>query len=139
MNFLEKSTVHCLVCIISIYHLSKRVCSCFRPRQAFDHNQFDPGFKQPFVVHIDEKKGEPRDKEREKGHELCKELEVKLQGETLKKKKAETPEFGSANSKEKLVSHWLGRQPAGATGAAVAAGSGGRGKRPRGITDYQSN
>ncbi|KAL0840822.1 hypothetical protein ABMA28_014630, partial [Loxostege sticticalis] len=94
------ASVHCLVCIATIYHLSKRVCPCFRPKQAFDHNQFDPNFKQ-YVVHIDEKE--------KKGQELCKELEGKLQAETPKKKKGEAPEYGSANSKEKLVTHWLGR------------------------------
>ncbi|XP_028162028.1 uncharacterized protein LOC114354009, partial [Ostrinia furnacalis] len=92
------AAAHCLVCVASIYHLSKRVCPCFRPKRAFDHNQFDPAFKQQYVVHVDE-----RDKQ-----ELCKELEGKLQPDTLKKKKDE-PEYGSANSKEKLVTHWLGR------------------------------
>lgn len=82
------ATVHCLVCIISIYHLSKRICPCFRAKQAYDHNQFDPTFRpvQQFVVSVDEvKKGQ--DVERVRNHELCKELEVKLQGETIKKKK----------------------------------------------------
>ncbi|XP_063534142.1 uncharacterized protein LOC134744300 isoform X1 [Cydia strobilella] len=129
------ASVHCLVCIVSIYHLSKRVCPCFRPKQAYDHNQFDPGFK-PFVVHVDEKKEKgDREREREKGHELCKELESKLQGESLKKKKqVESPEFGSANSKEKLVSHWLGRQaPAVAPAAPVAPVVPTRGRRARGV------
>ncbi|XP_047529823.1 uncharacterized protein LOC125065994 [Vanessa atalanta] len=103
------ASVHCLVCIVSIYHLSKRICPCFRPKQAFDHNQFDPAFKpvQPCVFHVDEIK-KAQEAEKIRGHELCKELEAKLQGETLKKKKEE-PEFGSANSKEKLVTKWLGR------------------------------
>lgn len=81
------ATLHCLVCVVTIYYLSKRVCPCFKPKQAFDHNQFDPGPKTvPFVVHVDEgKKG--HDAERMRNHELCKDLEVKLQGETLKKKK----------------------------------------------------
>ncbi|KAM3956950.1 uncharacterized protein ACR2FA_009072 [Aphomia sociella] len=107
------ASVHCLVCIISIYHVSKRICPCFRPKQAFDHNQFDPTFKsQPYVIHVDEKRVQ---EDKTRSHELSKELEVKLQGETLKKKKDSTdatqsgPEFGSANSKEKLVTHWLGR------------------------------
>ncbi|XP_037872787.1 uncharacterized protein LOC101740212 [Bombyx mori] len=104
------ATAHCLISIVSIYHLSKRICPCFRPKQPFDHNQFDPTFKggQPFVVTVDEAK-KTQDVERNKNHELCKELEIKLQGETLKKKKDETQEFGSANSKEKLVTHWLGQ------------------------------
>lgn len=82
------ATVHCLVCIITIYHLSKRICPCFRPKQAFDHNQFDPTFKpvHQFVVNVDEVK-KAHDMERVKNHELCKELETKLQGGTLKKKK----------------------------------------------------
>ncbi|XP_052759300.1 uncharacterized protein LOC113515328 [Galleria mellonella] len=107
------ASVHCLVCIVSIYHLSKRICPCFRPKQAFDHNQFDPTFKtQPYVIHVDEKRVHD---EKLRSQELCKDLEVKLQGETLKKKKDSTdtspsgPEYGSANSKEKLVTHWLGR------------------------------
>ncbi|CAH2236500.1 jg21260 [Pararge aegeria aegeria] len=102
------ASVHCLVCIVSIYHLSKRVCPCFRPKQPFDHNQFDPTFKpvQPCVFHVDEIK-KAQDAEKVRGHELCKELEAKLQ--------EESPEFGSANSKEKLVTRWLGRQHAPAT------------------------
>ncbi|CAH2106836.1 unnamed protein product [Euphydryas editha] len=107
------ASVHCLVCIVSIYHLSKRICPCFRPKQAFNHNQFDPAFKpvQPSVFHVDEIK-KAREAEKIRGHELCKELEAKLQGgETLKKKKEE-PEYGSANSKEKLVTKWLGRHHA---------------------------
>ncbi|XP_038212289.1 uncharacterized protein LOC119832657 [Zerene cesonia] len=101
------ASVHCLVCIVSIYHLSKRVCSCFRPKQAFDHNQFDPAFKAPCVFHVDEIK-KAQDLERLRGHELCKELEAKLQGDSVKKK--EEPQlFGSANSKEHLVDRWLGR------------------------------
>ncbi|KOB74727.1 Uncharacterized protein OBRU01_08959 [Operophtera brumata] len=81
------ATLHCLVCVVTIYCLSKRVCPCFKPRQPFDHNQFDPGFKAlPVVVHVDEgKKG--HDVERSKNHELCKDLEAKLQGETMKKNK----------------------------------------------------
>lgn len=82
------ATIHCLVCIVSIYHLSKRVCPCFRPKQAYDHNQFSPGF-QPvtqYVVSVDETKP-GADPERGRNHQLCKELETKLQGETLKKKK----------------------------------------------------
>ncbi|CAK1595709.1 unnamed protein product [Parnassius mnemosyne] len=102
------ATVHCLICIVSIYHLSKRVCPCFRPKQAYNHNQFDPAFKvQQCVMHVDEVK-KVHDIEKMRNHELCKELEIKLQGGTLKKKKEEA-EFGSANSKEKLVTHWLGR------------------------------
>ncbi|CAH2038166.1 unnamed protein product, partial [Iphiclides podalirius] len=105
------AALHCLVCVASIYHLSKRVCSCFRPKQPYDHNQFDPTFKvQQCVIHVDEVK-KPHDPEKTRNHELCKELEMKLQGETLKKKKEE-PEFGSANSKEKLVTRWLGRHQA---------------------------
>ncbi|KAJ8730429.1 hypothetical protein PYW07_017467 [Mythimna separata] len=126
------ASVHCLVCIISIYHLSKRICPCFRAKQPYDHNQFDPTFRpvQQFVVKVDELK-QGKDVERVRNHELCKELEVKLQGETLKKKKEE-PEYGSANSKEKLVTRWLGRQhvPAGAAGAG-GAGPGGHSTRPR--------
>ncbi|XP_072932331.1 uncharacterized protein [Epargyreus clarus] len=119
--------VHCLVCVVSIYHLSKRVCPCFRPKQAFDHNQFDPTFKavQPCVFHVDEIK-KAQDLEKIRGHELCKELEAKLQGETLKKKKMPPPqeegEFGSANSKERLVTRWLGRHAPGT-----------RPRRPRGV------
>lgn len=81
------ASVHCLVCVFSIYHLSKRVCPCFRPKQAFDHNQFDPNFKpvQPCVFHVDEIKRAQEEKMR--GHELCKDLEAKLQGDTIKKKK----------------------------------------------------
>ncbi|XP_026746842.1 uncharacterized protein LOC113508081, partial [Trichoplusia ni] len=45
------ATIHCLVCIVSIYHLSKRVCPCFRPKQAYDHNQFSPGF-QPVTQYV---------------------------------------------------------------------------------------
>ncbi|KAF9817609.1 hypothetical protein SFRURICE_014748 [Spodoptera frugiperda] len=119
------ASAHCLLCIITIYHLSKRVCPCFRPKQAFEHNQFDPAFKpvQQYVVTVDEVK-KAHDVERVRNHELCKELEVKLQGDSNKKK--EEPEYGSANSKEKLVTRWLGRQQApaavlGAPGAAVAA------------------
>lgn len=106
------AAVHCIVCIISIYHLSKRICPCFRPKQAFDHNQFDPNFKpvQQFVVTVDDVK-KAYDMERMKNHELCKELETKLQGGTLKKIKEEAV-FGSANSKEKLVTRWLGRHGA---------------------------
>ncbi|KAG6458333.1 hypothetical protein O3G_MSEX010790 [Manduca sexta] len=123
------AVVHCLVCIITIYQLSKRVCPCFRSKQAFDHNQFDPTFKagQPYVVHVDEVK-RVHDVERVRNHELCKELEKKLQG-TLKKKE-ESPEYGSANSKERLVTRWLGRQPAGAGGAGGGAGgTAGRARR----------
>ncbi|XP_045771372.1 uncharacterized protein LOC123871552 isoform X1 [Maniola jurtina] len=107
------ASVHCLVCIVSIYHLSKRVCPCFRPKQPFDHNQFDPTFKpvQPCVFHVDEIK-KAQDAEKVRGHELCKELEAKLERDTMKKKKEESPEFGSANSKEKLVTRWLGRHHA---------------------------
>lgn len=80
------ASVHCLVCIISIYHVSKRVCPCFRAKQPFDHNQFDPGHKTgQYIIHVDEKKGQ--DPEKVRSHELCKDLEVKLQGETMKKKK----------------------------------------------------
>ncbi|CAH0719688.1 unnamed protein product, partial [Brenthis ino] len=106
------ASVHCLVCIFSIYHLSKRVCPCFRPKQAFDHNQFDPNFKpvQPCVFHVDEIKKAQEEKMR--GHELCKELEAKLQGDTIKKKKEESPEYGSANSRERLVTKWLGHHHA---------------------------
>ncbi|CAB3223523.1 unnamed protein product [Arctia plantaginis] len=123
------ATVHCLVCIITIYHLSKRICPCFRPKQAFDHNQFDPTFKpvQQFVVNVDEVK-KAHDMERVKNHELCKELETKLQGGTLKKKKEE-PEYGSANSKEKLVTRWLGRQ--GAQPATTGRRRGVRKPRPK--------
>ncbi|KAI5634870.1 hypothetical protein NE865_12447 [Phthorimaea operculella] len=92
------ASTHCLVCIITICHLSRRVCPCLRPRQPFDHNQFDPQFK-PCVVESGE----------EKGKELAKDLEGKLNGESLKKKKGDTPEYGSANSKEKLVTRWLGQ------------------------------
>lgn len=83
------ASVHCLVCIVSIYHLSKRICPCFRPKQAFNHNQFDPAFKpvQPCVFHVDEIK-KAQEVEKIRGHELCKDLEAKLQGgETMKKKK----------------------------------------------------
>lgn len=38
------------------------------------------------MVTVDEAK-KTQDVERNKNHELCKELEIKLQGETLKKKK----------------------------------------------------
>ncbi|XP_060803068.1 uncharacterized protein LOC106133132 [Amyelois transitella] len=98
------ATAHCVLCAVSIYHAARRVCPCFKAKQAFDHNQFDPG--KPFVIHVEDK---------EKVGELCKDLEGKLQADsTAVKKKKETPEpageFGSANSKEKLVSHWLGRQ-----------------------------
>ncbi|XP_045497575.1 uncharacterized protein LOC123695711 [Colias croceus] len=102
------ASVHCLVCIVSIYHLSRRVCSCFRPKQAFDHNQFDPAYKAPCVFHVDEIK-KTQDLERLRGHELCKELEAKLQGDSVKKKE-EPQQFGSANSKEHLVDRWVGRQ-----------------------------
>lgn len=116
------ASAHCLLCIITIYHLSKRVCPCFRPKQAFEHNQFDPAFKpvQQYVVTVDEVK-KAHDVERVRNHELCKELEVKLQGDSSKKK--EEPEYGSANSKEKLVTRWLGRQqaPAAVLGAPAAA------------------
>ncbi|XP_068632074.1 uncharacterized protein [Battus philenor] len=105
------AAVHCLVCIVSIYHLSKRVCPCIRPKQPYNHNQFDPAFKvQQCVMHVDEVK-KAHDAEKMRNHELCKELEMKLQVETLKKKKEEA-EFGSANSKEKLVTRWLGRHQA---------------------------
>lgn len=83
------ASVHCLVCVASIYHLSKRVCPCFRAKQPFDHNQFDPHCKQfdphckQYVVHVDER----QERAEKKGQELSKELEAKLQGETLKKKK----------------------------------------------------
>lgn len=90
------ASVHCLVCVASIYHLSKRVCPCFRAKQPFDHNQFDPNCKQfdphckqfdphckQYVVHVDER----QERAEKKGQELSKELEAKLQGETLKKKK----------------------------------------------------
>lgn len=81
------ASAHCLLCIITIYHLSKRVCPCFRPKQAFEHNQFDPAFKpvQQYVVTVDEVK-KAHDVERVRNHELCKELEVKLQGDSNKKK-----------------------------------------------------
>ncbi|XP_052740152.1 uncharacterized protein LOC112051460 [Bicyclus anynana] len=125
------ASLHCLVCVASIYHLSKRVCPCFRPKQPFDHNQFDPTFKpvQPCVFHVDEIK-KAQDAEKARGHELCKELESKLQGDTLKKKKEESPEFGSANSKEKLVSRWLGRQQAPASTARRGGASAGV-RKPR--------
>ncbi|XP_047024042.1 uncharacterized protein LOC124633007 [Helicoverpa zea] len=118
------ASVHCVVCIISIAHVAKRVCPCLRPKQPFDHNQFEPGAPpHQLVIKVDDV-AYAQDAERARHHELCKELEVKLQGDTMKKKKEE-PEFGSANSKEKLVSRWLGRQqtPAGPTGPAVAAGA----------------
>ncbi|XP_050671151.1 uncharacterized protein LOC126969635 [Leptidea sinapis] len=101
------SSVHCIVCVVSIYHLSRRLCSCFRPKQSYEHNQFDPAFKNQHscVFHVDEVK-KAQDVERLKGHELCKELEAKLQGDTMRKKKEQ--EFGSANSREHLVSRWLG-------------------------------
>ncbi|CAG9584308.1 unnamed protein product [Danaus chrysippus] len=124
------ASIHCLVCVLSIYILSKRVCPCFRPKQPFDHNQFDPNFKpvQPCVFHVDEiKKAHEAEKIRTKdGHELCKDLEKKLQSDTMKKKKEEVPEYGSANSKEKLVSRWLGRQHVPTTGTT-------RPTRPKGV------
>ncbi|XP_047517688.1 uncharacterized protein LOC125057820 [Pieris napi] len=101
------ASLHCLVCVISIYYLSKRVCSCFRPKQPFDHNQFSVDYKTPCVFHVDEMK-KAQDQERQRGHELCKELEAKLQNDAPKRKKEEC-EFGSANSKEHLVNRWLGR------------------------------
>ncbi|RVE46654.1 hypothetical protein evm_008666 [Chilo suppressalis] len=70
------STAHCLVCVASIYHLSRRVCPCFRARPHYDHNQFEPFKPQPYVVHVDETRKEE--------HDLCKDLERKL--DTLKKK-----------------------------------------------------
>ncbi|XP_045535602.1 uncharacterized protein LOC106721373 [Papilio machaon] len=103
------AVVHCLVCVVSICQVSRRVCPCLRPRRPYDHNQFDPAFKvQQCVLHVDELK-KAHDAERTRNHELCKELEMKLQGETLKKKKEAEAGFDSANSKEKLVSRWLGR------------------------------
>ncbi|XP_053607439.1 uncharacterized protein LOC128673544 [Plodia interpunctella] len=100
------ASAHCVLCVISIYHAARRVCPCFKRKQPFDHNQFDPG--KPFIINVEDK---------EKVGELCKDLgkdlEGKLQGDAVVKRKkdsaAEPPgEFGSANSKEKLVSHWLG-------------------------------
>ncbi|XP_013143025.1 PREDICTED: uncharacterized protein LOC106106912 [Papilio polytes] len=39
------AVVHCLVCVVSICQVSRRVCPCLRPRRPYDHNQFDPAFK----------------------------------------------------------------------------------------------
>ncbi|CAK1546892.1 unnamed protein product [Leptosia nina] len=108
IGLLIVASIHCLVCIISIYQLSRRVCSCFRPKQPFDHNQFEPGKKVPCVFHVDEIR-KAQEAERLRGHQFCKELEAKLQSETLNVKKEDGKEFGSATSKEYLVSRWLGR------------------------------
>ncbi|VVD01282.1 unnamed protein product [Leptidea sinapis] len=81
--------------------------ACGNSVASYEHNQFDPAFKNQHscVFHVDEVK-KAQDVERLKGHELCKELEAKLQGDTMRKKKEQ--EFGSANSREHLVSRWLG-------------------------------
>lgn len=82
------AALHCAVCAASIYHLSRRVCPCFRRKPPFDHNQFEPAFTpvRPCVFHVDEVK-KAHDTEKARGHELCKELEAKLQADTIKKKK----------------------------------------------------
>lgn len=104
------AAVHCLVSIITIYHLSKRICPCFRPKQAFDHNQFDPNYKTLNIIHVDEKRKGVHKKPDKINNELSKDLEKKLSNENLEKvKKKKEGEYGSANSKEKLVNSWLGR------------------------------
>lgn len=49
--------------------------------------QFEPASKAipPYVIHLDEKTG--HEAERARNHDLCRDLEVKLQGDTPKKKK----------------------------------------------------
>lgn len=106
--------------MVSIYHLSKRICPCFRPKQAFDHNQFDPNYKHTdatnYIIHIDDnikKKHTEKKPEQKPNNELNKDLEKKLVTEPVDKgKKKEEGGYGSANSKEKLVTSWLGRHQA---------------------------
>ncbi|KAG7303140.1 hypothetical protein JYU34_013172 [Plutella xylostella] len=127
--------VQCLVCVVAVYHLSRRLCSCFQPQPQFDHNQFDATSGKPpatYLVHVDEgKKGAGA--ERGRGHELARELEGRLrapgegkQGEGKQKK--EEASYGSASSRSRLVSSWLGGQ----RGGAGAGGGGGRVRKARG-------
>ncbi|XP_026318400.1 uncharacterized protein LOC113229118 [Hyposmocoma kahamanoa] len=132
----------CIASVASICACARRACACLRPRQPFDHNTFDARPLQSFAVHVDEKPH--HDPDGLKSNELCKHLEGKLQGDGAKKKKEEPPEYGSANSKEKLVTRWLGHAGAagvralGAPPAALApmvvpVGTGGLGRRGNGV------
>lgn len=75
----------CIASVASICVCARRACACLRPRQPFDHNTFDARPLQPFTVHVDEKP--QHDPDKLKSHELCKNLEGKLQGDAAKKKK----------------------------------------------------
>ncbi|XP_077297440.1 uncharacterized protein LOC143919122 [Arctopsyche grandis] len=66
IGLLLASALHCLLALISVYHTAKRVCSCFRPREPFNHNQFDPTYsnlQQPYsVMSVSEKAHEKASK-----------------------------------------------------------------------------
>ncbi|XP_049868647.1 uncharacterized protein LOC126368622 [Pectinophora gossypiella] len=108
---LSVAAAHCVVSVVSVCAVARRVCACLRPRRPYDHNQFDPAFKPPAS-------GAGGGDDR---RDLARDLEGRLQGETMKKNKEEPTEFGSANSKERLVSRWLGAAGAPAVLAAPHA------------------
>ncbi|KAL4704611.1 hypothetical protein ACJJTC_002868 [Scirpophaga incertulas] len=93
------ASVQCVVCVASVCAVSRRVCPCLRARRPFDHNQFEAA-PAPALQLVDEAL-KPRS-------HLARNMNGKLH-DTLKKKKDEVPEYGSATSKERLVSHWLGQ------------------------------
>lgn len=116
------ASAHCLVSVVAIWHTSRRICSCFRPKPPFDHNQFDPDYKQlsNYVININEKNINLNSKEQLKiTNDINKSLDRKLDEKRQR-------EYGSASSKEKLVSSWLGRHH-----AALSQGKGLKCKMPQ--------
>lgn len=125
IGLLLASALHCLLALISVYHTAKRVCSCFRPREPFNHNQFDPTYsnlQQPYsVMTVSEKAHEKASKYSENqvnGTDNRKDLNKILEGKLMSLESNTDVTDGHAvdgktNCEHRKMSHDIGGDPHG--------------------------